>query len=812
MNRLFPVVLILLAAVPASAFAQTERRLERDRDRGGAVAEARKGHGATRPADKVAGGAVSVEPTEGLASFQKTVRITLAANADPVDLDFPGRFSQRAVNGRLFVKGRPTGRHLGLEDRSYDIDVSGLPAGTYRIPVRRAGRTIGTAVFRLYTRRREGGDEERVREAAKGPFGPIGRVPVDSSQDATEESETFIAATPVAPDLAHQRVVAFANDIGPSTGLQGLNVSDDGGATWAHPSFPTTFDTKGGTIPEEQVPSGDPILAADENGNVWAGGLSTCATGPLPVGVGTHSQIFVNRLAPGQDTYASPTNVAIPFLNEADCNAIQDKPQMTIDTGPTSPTRGRIYVTWDDPDPSGGTNEVVAYCDTRPGGTLNAANCDEANNWTNPAIFSDAVGGGSFITNDPAVGPDGKVYVSWWDFSGTNAIEMDMCDPAAHAGHCDSAADWGTDKVLASLTTHNGQIVPFACPTLAQPGGRAAPVQSLAVDHASKRIYAAWSDLGTSGSSRCSDAAAPTRNQDTFKSYVASAPDFATLTANPATRSFERGTNIIDAPDADNWFPWVAVDQSTGQAWVDLYTTKDDSTRKTSRFYERAVVPGAGSTRVSYGPLHEVSTDASDYSDTDPCCQFQNDYGDYTGLDAANGSVFAVWTHRLAGGDGDAFVDVSQPTASPTEVPGDDGIPVVTQPPPTTTTDTTPPPTTTTTTTLPPPPPPPGLQLKYAFGKKADRKGRLTLTLQPTRKAAAGTATLRLVKGNRKLASGLLATSGTKPLKLVLKLKRKDLLTLRRKHSLKVKLSISLTDITGKSKHSSVTFTLRPGR
>ena len=92
----------------------------------------------------------------------------------------------------------------------------------------------------------------------------------------------------------------------------------------------------------------------------------------------------------------------------------------------------------------------------------------------------------------------------------------------------------------------------------------------------------------------------------------------------------------------------MAVDQSTGQAYVDLYSTRDDATRRTAKFYARAVVPGAGSTRVSYGPLTPVSDDATDYSDQD-CCGFGNDYGDYTGLDAAGGNMYAVWTHRLLG-------------------------------------------------------------------------------------------------------------------------------------------------------------------
>jgi hypothetical protein len=93
---------------------------------------------------------------------------------------------------------------------------------------------------------------------------------------------------------------------------------------------------------------------------------------------------------------------------------------------------------------------------------------------------------------------------------------------------------------------------------------------------------------------------------------------------------------------------------------------------------------------------------------------------------------------------------------------------------------------------------------------RADRKGRYTVKLAAAGEAAAGNATLRLATGSkRKLASGLLATSGTKPLKLVIRLKRKDLALLKRKHKLRVTLTVSLTDIAGNTARGKRTFTLR---
>jgi hypothetical protein len=101
-------------------------------------------------------------------------------------------------------------------------------------------------------------------------------------------------------------------------------------------------------------------------------------------------------------------------------------------------------------------------------------------------------------------------------------------------------------------------------------------------------------------------------------------------------------------------------------------------------------------------------------------------------------------------------------------------------------------------------------RLKVTFATRADRKGRYTVKLAAAGEAAAGNATLRLATGSkRKLASGLLATSGTKPLKLVIRLKRKDLALLKRKHKLRVTLTVSLTDIAGNTARGKKTFTLR---
>jgi hypothetical protein len=581
-----------------------------------------------------------------------------------------------------------------------------VPAGTYRIPLQ--WRHADGTTVRL--------PSVKVAVIA-GTREPVGEE-VDASADRDEESETFDVVSPTDPN----RVVVAANDISDASGRKGVFLSGDGGQTFAGLQFPTQLDVQGPTSPEDAELGGDPILAADRLGNVWAGGLTDC---PSPSG--PPSRIFVARIPAGQDSFTT-TGVGLPFLHggaTSDCpfdGPMQDKPMMTIDSTTTSPTYGRLYITWDDPDPGGGVNEVISQCDTQP----DPVACDDADNWSTPTVISGAPG--SFITSDPAVGPDGTVYVGWWDYSGNNAIEVTKC-----SSNCKVAANWSAPAVLAKLDSTGGKPVPFACPIVAQPGGRAGPVTSISVDSSTGRLYFAWSDLrADSGTTRCSYngatglGSAPAITHRTWDSFVATAPALSDLLQGTAASrtSASQGTSVIGdtstsstSPDnSDDWFPWVSVDQSTGEAWVSVMSTAGDATRRTTHPYVRSVARPASGTKPTFGTLIQTSAVASDYS-WGSCCQFQNNYGDYTGMTATNGFPYAVWTRRACrADDGDIIVWV--PNAGATSVGAtvpSACLPTSTQPPPTTTsttpsTPTTPPVTPTVPGPLPVAPPKPGLR------------------------------------------------------------------------------------------------------
>ncbi|MEA2234029.1 MAG: hypothetical protein QOD83_3845 [Solirubrobacteraceae bacterium] len=523
---------------------------------------------------------------------------------------------------------------------SFELTDTGIPAGPYVLPYRwreRGGTPAHgsvSAFFYAPTREERETDAQWPRLASPG-------IEKNATADLATESETFLTVVPG----NRKRFIVGANGGG------GYNawVTNDGGQNFAKASMPALTDAPGEPGPETSSLCCDPISAADAEGNLWYGGLSTAN------GAGQPSRIVVNRIAPGATSFQTFT-VGLP---ERTGTGAQDKPMMTIDNSPASPRFGRLYVVWDEPAGGGGITIVISQCDTRPGGVPDAANCDNADNWSAPVPVTPSTG--SYIYADVAASPDGTVNVVWWDYSAANAIRGDTCGPAAN---CATAAGWGTPQTIATLDATGGAPIPFACPILAQPGGRASTSPQVDVDRSGGpnhgRVYVTWGDLRTgSGTSRCSAAAAPSAMHLTWDVFVASAagglPGGALPSAAVGTRLLTDGESSGQA-NSDEWFAWLAVDQTTGQAWADFYSTRDAATRQTTNFYVRPVAP-SGAIGHALGPLTRVSSAASDYSAA-VCCTFGNDYGDYTGIDATQGVALPVWSDKRDVGDGEGYTFV----------------------------------------------------------------------------------------------------------------------------------------------------------
>jgi subtilisin-like proprotein convertase family protein len=587
------------------------------------------------------------------ATLELSVTLNRALDQGELDLTLPAAWIGRSpVSGVRIARIPEAGRGASRDGRivrltfaaakagdtaKFSLEDNGIAAGTYRLPFRwrEPGRSAsGLATVIVYAPVREAGEKETPTWVTQEPLRDI-----NATNDASTESETFMSVVPGNP----QRFIVGVNGGGGYNGW----ITNDGGTGFTKAPMSNLVDAPGEALPETLSLCCDPMSAADAAGDIWYGGLATYVSAANP------SRIVVARSAPGTTSFVSTVGMKV----RAATTGVHDKPMMTIDNSPTSPHFGRLYIVWDEP--GAGVDILITQCDTRPGGVLNAANCDNADNWSDPVPVTPAEG--SYIYADVAAGPDGEVYVVWWDYSATNAIRGDVCTPAEN---CASAAGWGTPSTIATLDATGGSGIPFACPILAQPGGRASTSPNVDVDISggpnNGRVYVAWSDLRTgSGSTKCGST--PNLTHLTFDNFVASKagglPGSAAPSPTVATRLLTDGEGGGET-NSDDWFTWLAVDQTNGQAWADFYSTRDDATRKTTNFYVRTVTPD-GPSGHALGALTKVSTAPSDYS-ANPCCAFGNDYGDYTGIDATSGIGLPVWSDRRAPpSDGEAFAAVA---------------------------------------------------------------------------------------------------------------------------------------------------------
>jgi hypothetical protein len=112
-----------------------------------------------------------------------------------------------------------------------------------------------------------------------------------------------------------------------------------------------------------------------------------------------------------------------------------DHETIAVDTNPSSPHYGRLYVGWAEFNGSGRSPIEVAYSD------------DNGAHWTGPIRVSDS---GHQFDQDarPAVAPDGTVYMTW--INGPNETSLKNNVAMIDVSH-NGGATWGRDHVVASI-------------------------------------------------------------------------------------------------------------------------------------------------------------------------------------------------------------------------------------------------------------------------------------------------------------------------------------------------------------------------
>ncbi|MCH8045236.1 MAG: hypothetical protein IID44_16110 [Planctomycetes bacterium] len=296
----------------------------------------------------------------------------------------------------------------------------------------------------------------------------------------------------------------------------------------------------------------------------------------------------------------------------------------------------------DGDDPSSGDQVVyVAYTQNVEEPNVDqrivvAGSNDGGEDFTTPVIINDASISGTDVGNlfaDPAVGPDGELYVSWHDINaGTILFDVDT------DGLFDAGNDFGTDVTVRTVET---TLFNTLVPGQPQRGIFNGPV--LDVDRSGGtydgRLYITFVD-------DCDDCT----ETDNFDVFLTSSDNDGTtwtsLGSDPGNVEDSTGTDFL---------PWVDVDQTTGTVNVIYYTSDGDQGSGNDDVHVRlATSTDGGSNFVT----SNISTATSDEGGG-----YGGDYLEYIGLAVHDGTAHGLWSSRVAGG-GQGGTDLEALTAS----------------------------------------------------------------------------------------------------------------------------------------------------
>ena len=208
----------------------------------------------------------------------------------------------------------------------------------------------------------------------------------DPSQDLDghTQSETTIAAR-------GSNILVGFNDAFNSNST-GYAFSTDGGRTFRHQRLP---------VPASGSNLGDPVLAFGPAGEVYYATLSFAMARRSMVGVGKSTD--------GGATFTVPVDASTTLSNR---NDFQDKEWITVDTGASSLFKGNVYVTWTDF--VSGSGDFIAFSRSTDGGAT----------FQPPVAISPRDATQVVQGSQPAVAPNGDIWVSYIDGHGGEGISM----------------------------------------------------------------------------------------------------------------------------------------------------------------------------------------------------------------------------------------------------------------------------------------------------------------------------------------------------------------------------------------------------
>jgi hypothetical protein len=285
-------------------------------------------------------------------------------------------------------------------------------------------------------------------------------TPTPGGDDGGEQAqnEPAVAVRPGEPTF----VVASSNDgcigVNLNVAWQGIYVSTDGGASWTDsllPGYPGDTSADGAASPlmrSHESISGDPVLDWDNDGHLFAGGISYNQTEANPSGfvTPTNGHVYVARYT---RSIAAPLGIdfdqtvivgegtpgQFPFAGR-----FHDKPSLKVDDWASSPFEGNVYSSWTLFPAFGIGQDQILF----------SRSSDAGLTFSKPIKISKAVA--SAQGSDIVVRPNGDVYVFWREFDQSLPA---VNDEIVFAISTDGGKHFSDPRTLAAIVPYGSRDV-----------------------------------------------------------------------------------------------------------------------------------------------------------------------------------------------------------------------------------------------------------------------------------------------------------------------------------------------------------------
>ena len=410
-----------------------------------------------------------------------------------------------------------------------------------------------------------------VTDGGRATPGP--QIRIDNNGGQYAANETSIASTDVYP----LEVVASWNDWRDSSETNevvrmGVGVSLDGGETW------DDFTVRPPT-PYQSGVEGDPMTCYDNRtGMLWVGAISFASNGG----------IYTARKIPGSTAF-EPSVMAV-------VSGGADKGWMGAGPAPSDPDSTRVYIAYNN-------------------GLLQSADMGET--WSGPVYIDYGLG---FL---PRVGPNGELYVAYWDAWDGVKLKRSYNGGSSFTTHTIATRmdTWGTQET----TRFAGEF-------------RVPPMTYLAVDPNNGTLYCIYFDTTN-----------VQFNNYNVDLYFTKSTDDGTTWTTPVR------INSDGFPPGDQFFPWLEVDRN-GVIHVVFYNSRRQPVNDDSEhgFFDASYTTSTDGGH-SWTEYFLTPTPFDSYYDgLDRSNQFM---GDYLGLGVGGGRVYPCYP-STQNGDTDTFTNV----------------------------------------------------------------------------------------------------------------------------------------------------------